>query len=259
MYFTYLLKWTASDIKYYGVRYKDSATLESVGTTYFSSSRYVKQYIKENGTPDFIQIRKIFDTKLQAKRWEEKVIRRVKAITKKDWLNKGNNNSFKDVVCDEEVRRRISDSKKGKRLGTMYNNGVLNKIYKSTDVVPGGWVKGRLMSEKNIQHITNLNTSILTSEKRRLAGAKASITLTGVKKPPGHGTNVSKATKGVSKPWQQGDRNVSKRLEVREKIKESWKTRVIGKWYTDGNKNLYIKPDQNIPEGFCRGRSKLKT
>lgn len=258
MYFTYLFKWSSKNIKYYGVRYKDTATLESLCTTYFSSSKYVKKYIVENGLPDIIQVRRIFDNKISAKRWEEKVIRRTKAIKNDSWINKGNNNSFKDVVCNDEVRRSISLARKGQSFGKNYHNGTINKFFKDGENIPEGWIKGRLLSEKQKLHIENLNNNILTDIKRKQAGKKQSAKSKGVKKPAGHGANVSKATKGVPKPWQKGELNVSKREDVRKKISESWKTRVIGKWYTDGFNNVYIKPNETIPEGFFHGRTSNK-
>ena len=258
MYFTYLLKWTIHQKSYYGVRYKDSATLESIGTTYFSSSKYVKKFIKENGNPDVVEIRRIFKDKNSAKSWEEKVIRRIKAIKNPNWLNMGNNNSFKGVTCNDEVRKAISKSRTGQSFGVMYNNGVINKFYKPSDIVPQGWVKGKILSEGNVNHLKKLNSEILTKEKRKLAGEKTSLSTKGVKKPPTHGPNVSKATRGIPKPWNQGDKNVSKRADVRKKISDSWKTRIIGKWYTDEKVNLYIKPGQIIPEGFRRGKTKTK-
>ena len=258
MYFTYLLKWTPYQKFYYGVRYKDTATLESVGTSYFSSSKYVKKFIEENGKPDVIEIRRVFKDKISAKTWEEKVIRRLKAIENPVWLNMGNNNAFRGVTCNADVRQSISKSRTGQSFGVMYNNGVINKFFKPADIVPQGWVKGKILSEKNINHIKKLNSEILTKEKRQIAGEKTSVKLKGVKKPPSHGLNVSKATKGVPKPWNQGDNNVSKRADVRKKISDSWKTRIIGKWFTDDIVNIYIKPGQIVPEGFRRGKTKTK-
>lgn len=259
MYFTYSLKWSTSNKNYYGVRYKDTATPDSICTTYFTSSKYVKKYILTEGLPDIISIRRIFDDKLSAKRWEEKVIRRLNAIKKEEWLNKGNNNSFKDIVCDDAIKAAISLSRKGQSFGKLYNNGIVNKYFKVGDKILSGWVKGRLISSKQLQHINNLNHNILTPERRKVAGQKSSIKLKGVKKPPQHGANVSKALKGKPRPWSRGENNVSKRADVRLKISESWKNRVIGKWYTNEVSNLYLKPGESLPEGYRRGRKKLKT
>lgn len=258
MCFTYLFKWVKLNKNYYGVRYKDNALPESLCTTYFSSSKYVKEFIKENGLPDIVEVRRQFDCKIKAKRWEEKVIRRLNAIKKESWLNKGNNNSFKDVVCDEQVKRSISKARKGQSFGILYNNGVINKFFKKDESVPVGWEKGKLLSQKQKNHIEKLNREILTPEKRKIASIKVSKSLTGKKKPPSHGVNVSKATKGKPKPWNQGDKNVSKRDDVRKKISESWKNRVMGKWYTNSVVNKYIKPGEQIPEGFRHGRSNNK-
>jgi len=258
MYFTYLFKWTSHHKKYYGVRYKDGALPESLCTTYFSSSKYVKSFIAENGLPDVVQVRRVFKDKISAKRWEEKVLRRLNAIKNNSWLNRCNNNAFKDIICDERIKLSISNSRKGQSFGKMYNNGTINKFFKTDDIIPLGWIKGRISSLKQQDHYKRLNSDILTKEKRKISGQKSSLVLKGKKKPLHHGQNVSKATKGIPKPWAQGDRNVSKRPEVRKKISESWKNRIIGQWYTDEQINLYVKPGEIIPEGFRRGRKKLK-
>lgn len=255
MYFTYMLAWPKLNKFYYGVRYSDKATTSSIGTTYFSSSKYVKRFIEEFGNPTHIEIRRIFDSKLKAKRWEEKVIRRLGMIASDIWLNMGNNNSFRDIIMNDEIRASISKAQKGKRTGFICNNGIENMLVKSIEDIPEGWTKGRISSEKQKQHIKNLNGEILNHQKRKEMGKKVSITTKGKPKPEGFGEKLSRATKGKPREWTKGENNISKREDVRKKISDSWKTRVIGLWYTDGKENHYIKPGEDIPEGCVRGKT----
>ena len=47
-----------------------------------------KKYIEEHGDPDIIQIRKTFIDGLTAREWESKVLTRINATIRKDYLNK---------------------------------------------------------------------------------------------------------------------------------------------------------------------------
>lgn len=89
--YTYLLGWSKLNTYYYGVRYAKNARPEDLGKTYFSSSKYVKQFIADHGNPDIIEIRKVFDDKWKAMLWEHKVLRRLNAVFDARWLNKTDN------------------------------------------------------------------------------------------------------------------------------------------------------------------------
>lgn len=249
MYFTYLLGWSKSKVFYYGVRYGKNAVEESVGKTYFSSSRYVRQFIKVNGEPDIVQIRKRFSTSLKAKRWEETVIRRIGCVKSERWLNKGNNDSFKDIVMTEEIAQRISEVKKRNNIDrpklVFFNDGKVNRGFRDGDVIPDGWVKGKILSESQREWCRNMN-SLLTPEMRKEAGKKTSATTKGVPKPEGFGQKLTEAQLGKPKPWNVGDNNPAKKEESRRKISE--KKRGC-RHYTDGVRLIHIK-EGTQPEGF---------
>lgn len=254
MYFTYLLGWSKFDKFYYGVRYKDGITDDCLCTTYFTSSKYVQKFIEKNGLPDIIQVRKRFNCKLKARKWEDKVIIRMKMIHSDNWLNKSNANSFRDIAMDNDIKRKISESKRGKKIGRYYNNGVISKIFKDDEMIPEEWTKGKVATEKVKAHMKKLNSS-LTTEKRKIAGEKCSKKTKGKKKPEGHGANISKATKGVSKPWQKGENNVSHRPEVKEKISKAKKGKPLnGTMYNNGIENKFIRYGEEIPSDFVKGR-----
>ena len=90
--YTYLIKWSSTNMKYYGVRYAKNCHPNDLWTSYFTSSDYVEEYRKIHGEPDIIQIRKIFpDDPISARRWESKVLYRLQAGSKLDYLNKMDN------------------------------------------------------------------------------------------------------------------------------------------------------------------------
>jgi hypothetical protein len=92
MFYTYLMGWSKQNKFYYGVRYSKHAKIEDIGTTYFSSSKYVKEHIELFGIPDIIQIRKIFDNKEKALIWETKILKRMKVVEDIIFLNRWDNN-----------------------------------------------------------------------------------------------------------------------------------------------------------------------
>jgi hypothetical protein len=72
---------------YYGVRYKEGCTDNDLWKTYFTSSKLVKQMRKIIGDPDIIQIRKRFSNSCDAIKWESRVLRRLDASRRDDFLN----------------------------------------------------------------------------------------------------------------------------------------------------------------------------
>lgn len=93
--YTYLVGWSLLNTYYYGVRYAKNADPSDLWSTYFTSSKHVSQYRKQHGEPDIIEIRRTFDTKEAARKWEHKVLRRMKITTDRRWLNITDNISIK--------------------------------------------------------------------------------------------------------------------------------------------------------------------
>lgn len=98
MPYVYLIGWTKTNMYYYGVRYSKYADSGDLWVTYKTSSVYVAQYVEENGPPDIIKIRKVFKqqkyeiAKESAMKWESKVLRRMNAVARSDFLNRWDNN-----------------------------------------------------------------------------------------------------------------------------------------------------------------------
>jgi hypothetical protein len=131
--YTYYLYWAELDLHYYGVRYANGCNPNDLWTTYFTSSSYVNRLRKNYGDPDIIQVRKIFSEAVSAKNWESKVLRRVKALDKMNWLNCANHSirvrknfdgflapNFGYVFTPIEKINKSSQYKKHK----WWNNGV---------------------------------------------------------------------------------------------------------------------------------------
>ena len=72
----------------------------------------VKEYREKYGEPDVIEVRQTFNDSLQAREWEEIVLRRLNAVKDERWLNKGNSGkNFKSpsgwkMTEDDKNKRR---------------------------------------------------------------------------------------------------------------------------------------------------------
>lgn len=89
--YTYLISWTKHRKSYYGVQYANNrqktANPKNLWTTYFTSSKKVKEFREKYGEPDLIQIRRTFDSSEEALAWESKVLRRLGVRRRVDMLN----------------------------------------------------------------------------------------------------------------------------------------------------------------------------
>ena len=106
--YTYLLEWD-SGVKYYGVRYSKNCNPEDLWVTYFTSSRYVKDYCKEYGNPSKISIRRTFsgpDGPARARNWEHRVLKKLKVVLRKEFLNRTDNKAFDNTDPMLEMKRK---------------------------------------------------------------------------------------------------------------------------------------------------------
>jgi rubrerythrin len=103
--YTYLIGWSEHKMFYYGVRYAKNCHPDDLWKTYFTSSKYVKEFRKEHGEPDIIQIRKTFKDKRSAIDWEDKVLSRRKYYLREDFLNK---NRAKGFDIPPEITARVN-------------------------------------------------------------------------------------------------------------------------------------------------------
>lgn len=117
--YTYLIRWPQLNISYYGVRYAQDCNPSDLWDPYKTSSHHVKEFIKENGEPTVIQVRKVFANAVLAQEWEHRVLKRMKVVGNSQWLNKNDRmappiNPFGNLKMKEpELRKKASDNNKG--------------------------------------------------------------------------------------------------------------------------------------------------
>ena len=91
--YTYLIGWSQLNKFYYGRRTARGCHPEEFWKTYFTSSEYVKNFVKENGNPDIIQIRQTFDDPIDCEKWECRFLTKVNAASNPKFINEHNGGS----------------------------------------------------------------------------------------------------------------------------------------------------------------------
>lgn len=132
--YCYLIGWSKLDTWYYGVEYAKNtqrvANPANLWSTYFTSSRHVKNFVQKHGDPDVIQVRKTFSSRTQAQYWEHTVLRRMKIRLKQNWLNV-NPGGFGFAVptgelhpCFGKMRSEETKRKQSKTRKQRYKQGL---------------------------------------------------------------------------------------------------------------------------------------
>jgi hypothetical protein len=109
--YTYLITHVPTGKKYYGVRYAINCRPNDLWNTYFTSSKKIKTLIEETGKDSFkYEIRKTFSNADDAREWEHKVLRRMNASGRDDFLNMTNGKSLSPRYGphSEETKRKMS-------------------------------------------------------------------------------------------------------------------------------------------------------
>lgn len=138
--YTYLIKHIPTNSFYYGVRYANDCNPKDFWKEYKTSSKYVKSLIEKYGESSFLfEIRRTFDTPEKARAWELKVLKRIKAVSRSDFINKcdGKAISHEDAtrgrmnrVPSDKLREAYSIIGKA-NLGKKHSEETKEKVRKS--------------------------------------------------------------------------------------------------------------------------------
>jgi hypothetical protein len=138
--FTYLIHCTVTDQYYYGSRYGKRCHPSSLWTSYYTSSKVVKQLILEHGKDAFtVSVRKTFKTAEEARKWESKFLNKVKAAQSDKWLNQHNadekfyckgHHGNKGKPLSEDRKKKIGDAQRGQKRNSR-SDETKQKISKS--------------------------------------------------------------------------------------------------------------------------------
>lgn len=133
--YTYLLFNKITKQFYYGVRYASKCNPKDFWKDYYTSSNHVHKLIEEYGKDSFeFEIRKIFDNEVSARTWESKVLRRIKAVDRNDFLNKhdsygpprmiGKNHPLYKIGHTEQTKQKMRKKHRKDSLETRVKKSV---------------------------------------------------------------------------------------------------------------------------------------
>lgn len=173
--YTYLIGWSNERVFYYGVRFAKGCHPDELWITYKTSSNIVKSFVKRFGDPDIIQIRKVFDHADLARNWENRVLKRINASSRNDFLNCTNNISIdsatsraggktsfiqrKGVFAIDPIRRSAISAKTATRQYES-KSGLFGRDKES-------WVEHSSLGGKTASKINIKNGSGIFSEEYR--------------------------------------------------------------------------------------------
>ena len=86
--FTYIIGWSKHKKFYYGAKYAQGCHPSDLWESYFTSSKYVKEFREQNGEPDIIKIHRTFSDKHSCVSFENKYLNRIDAKNSQLFLNK---------------------------------------------------------------------------------------------------------------------------------------------------------------------------
>ena len=135
--YVYFLKHLPSGAKYIGAKYGKDADPSLFWVSYFTSSDKVKQLLEEGSSTDFIfSIRKEFQTRTECLDYETRLLKRLDAARRSDFLNQHNNDNSN--VSWAKEKRSKSQTKR-----YLITNGEVDRRVESLDSIPEGWKRGR--------------------------------------------------------------------------------------------------------------------
>jgi hypothetical protein len=173
--YTYLIRFKPTGQIYYGSSYANKSKIANpsqLWTSYFTSSKIIKQLITEYGTDSFeVEVRQIFESPEQAINWEHKVLSKFDAKNNPVWINENNGDKkFKNDGHSEETRQKISLSNKGQisnRKGKPLSEEHKKKIAESNKGKPKSLEHKEKIRENSIGKSHSEETKKLMREKRK--------------------------------------------------------------------------------------------
>lgn len=152
--YTYLIGWSKYNKFYYGRRTAKNCNPTELWKTYFTSSKYVKQFRKQFGEPDIFQIRKTFQCPKKCALWECKVLEKIDAQHNDKFLNQRNGDYKWDTTGIATTKgRKVSDSTKKllseQRKGKKSSEATKNKLSKFHKQFPPIWLIGKPQTEEH--------------------------------------------------------------------------------------------------------------
>jgi hypothetical protein len=139
--YTYYLYHIPTGKKYYGSRIANKVSPEQdLWNEYFSSSELVEALIKEYGESSFqANVQKTFDTIEEARYWEDRILHKLKAPEKDEWLNQVYNNGPFYNTASGNLHHNYGTtwSEKRRKERSLANSGSGNPMFGKPSAMKG--------------------------------------------------------------------------------------------------------------------------
>jgi hypothetical protein len=212
-------------MNYYGVRYSKECNPKELWVTYFTSSKYVKNYVALYGNPDLVEIRKTFNNSSDARKWEHKVLKRINAVTRQDFLNKTDNIAIKsDIAWNKGLTK---ETHPGIKRGAEKQKGRCKETYPSL-ARTAEKLQGRTKeTHPGLAIMANKKRGVTKEVNPNLASKKKGVTKE-------VNPNLASKKKGKNKHTDSSLASSSEKLaklwEITESTGEKYIVKGIGEW-----------------------------
>lgn len=172
--YTYLLKFIIENqiVYYYGVRcgnvIKNINPSDDIFETYFTSSKYVKELLKDNIFPFEIIIHKTFSTHKEASYFEVEFLKKLRVRERNDFLNQ--TDRFNNCLPNNKGRKLSTERKQQISIKSIQIQS--DPIYreKRSEIMKKKWEDPKFiefMKEKNDNFWKSENETLLQFKKKR--------------------------------------------------------------------------------------------
>ena len=112
--YTYILEWVKEGKRYIGARWAKGCHPSDLWSEYFTSSKYVHDYVAQNGKPDIILIDRTFDIAQEAMQREQELQYKYNVRDNENFLNKNMFGIWNP--SDTDIHKKIGDSNRGRKM-----------------------------------------------------------------------------------------------------------------------------------------------
>jgi hypothetical protein len=205
--YTYILEWTAHNVRYIGARWAKGCHPTDLWSRYFTSSEYVREFVEIHGEPDVILIDQTFSDPQEAMAREMELLRKYDAAKSPNFLNKNIQGIYD--INDPDIRRRNSASQVGRkkspesiekmrksRLGKKASPETRAKMSAARKGKPIPAARGRKHTPEWIAWVTEFHR---TRKRSAETGRRISEAKKGKSQSPEHKASLSRALKGLKR------------------------------------------------------------
>jgi hypothetical protein len=185
--FTYIIGWSEHKQFYYGAKWAKGCQPSDLWKSYFTSSKQVEEFRKENGEPDIIEIHKTFSDKNSCVLFEHNYLTKIDAKNHPLFLNKSNGD--KSFYSDTTGMVTVRDEN-GKTFWVSIND---------PRYISGELIHTLKNKEKTKEHIEKLSIAKKGKSQSQYSIEKRRNSLKGKPRPSYIKEKIGKSNTGKSK------------------------------------------------------------